>query len=91
MGVVFHPERLATGNIPADANGQSQYDAAMLLGESLHEQAAQQPDNGTALVAYMLYGSAERPYERVATRRSDVDLLVIIDEDAEPSTAREAV
>lgn len=91
MGLVFHPERVGAGNIPTDANGRSQYDAAILLGESLHEQAATQPESGTALVAYMLYGSAHSHYAQTANRRSDVDLLVILDDDAGASTMRDIV
>lgn len=75
MGLVFDPERVGEGNIPASIDGQAQYDAAALLGESLAELTS----GPNELLAYMVYGSAATPYRGLATRRSDVDLLVITD------------
>lgn len=85
MGLVYHPERVSAGLIPTDANGQAQYDAAVVLGEALSEIAVTQPETGTALVAYMLYGSAYFQYRQQANRRSDVDALIILDDTAEPT------
>jgi len=91
MGLVFDPERVGSGNIPAHADGQAQYDAAIVLGESLAELAREQDFKDPDLLAYMLYGSAIKYYGSEPNRRSDVDLLVVTNTFVETSRIHQAV
>ncbi len=79
MGLVFEPERVGAGNIPATADGQVQRDAAVVLGESLLE-LVQATKPNAEILTYMLYGSAAITWRSTADRRSDVDLVAIVDD-----------
>lgn len=91
MGLVFDPERVAAGRIPLDPNGQAQYDGAAILGSSLAELAIEQPRKNPELLAYLLYGSAVKFYMNEATRRSDIDLLVVTDDSSNSGAIQAAV
>ena len=85
MGLVFDPERVGSGNIPTYSDGQTQADAALVLGESLAEITGQQPWRQQELQAYMLYGSTRWYRIGDANRRSDVDILGVINPSGENS------